>query len=122
MSMDDPSKGCTMPELRNVNVDEALAIVSGGALLLDVREDNEWDAGHAADAIHIALSEVPDHLDDLTKDRLIVCVCRSGVRSARAATFLIQNGYDAINLEGGMLAWAEQGEPLTGDVESPSVI
>jgi rhodanese-related sulfurtransferase len=58
----------------------------------------------------------------LTKGRVIVCVCRSGVRSARAATFLVQNGYDAINLEGGMLAWAEQGEPLTGDVESPSVI
>jgi rhodanese-related sulfurtransferase len=111
-----------MPELRNINVPEALALVSDGALLLDVREDNEWEAGHAAAATHVALSEVPDHLGDLSKDQLIVCVCRSGVRSARAATFLIQNGYDAINLEGGMLAWAGEDEPLVGDVDEPSII
>jgi rhodanese-related sulfurtransferase len=53
---------------------------------------------------------------------LIVCVCRSGARSARAATFLLQNGYDAINLEGGMLAWADEGEPLVGDGDEASII
>ena len=111
-----------MPELRNVNVEEALAFVRDGALLLDVREDKEWEAGHAATATHVVLSDVPDHLEDLSKERLIVCVCRSGARSARAATFLIQNGYDAINLEGGMLAWADQGEALVGDGDEPSVI
>ncbi len=111
-----------MPELRNVNVDEALAYVREGALLLDVREDKEWDAGHAGGALHVVLSDVPDHLDDLSKDRLIVCVCRSGARSARAATFLIQNGYDAVNLEGGMLTWSDQGEPLVGDGDEPEII
>ena len=122
MSVAVPTKGRRMPELRNVNVEEALAFVRDGALLLDVREDKEWEAGHADWAIHIALSEVPDHLADFSKDRLIVCVCRSGARSARAATFLIQNGYDAINLEGGMLAWTDQGEALVGDGDEPSVI
>jgi rhodanese-related sulfurtransferase len=111
-----------MSELRNINVAEALALVSDGALLLDVREDNEWEAGHAAAATHVTLSDVPDHLEDFARDRLIVCVCRSGVRSARAATFLLQNGYDAINLEGGMLAWAADDEPLVGDVDEPSII
>jgi rhodanese-related sulfurtransferase len=111
-----------MPELRNINVAEALAFVSDGALLLDVREDNEWEAGHAALATHIALGDVPDHLEDLAKDRLIVCVCRSGVRSARAATFLIQNGFDAVNLEGGMLAWAGDDEPLVAEGDEPSII
>ena len=111
-----------MSELRNINVAEALTRVRDGALLLDVREDNEWEAGRAADATHIALSAVPDHLEDFTKERLIVCVCRSGARSARAATFLLQNGYDAINLEGGMLAWADEGEPLVGDGDEASII
>jgi rhodanese-related sulfurtransferase len=111
-----------MPELRNINVAEAIALVNDGALLLDVREDNEWEAGHAAAATHISLSDVPDHLEDFSKDRLIVCVCRSGVRSARAATFLIQNGFDAVNLEGGMLAWAGEDEPLVAEGDEPSVI
>jgi rhodanese-related sulfurtransferase len=111
-----------MSELRNIDVAEALALVSDGALLLDVREDNEWKAGHAADATHVALSEVPDHLEDFAKDRLIVCVCRSGGRSARAATFLLQSGYDAINLEGGMLAWAGDEQPLVGDGDEPSIM
>jgi rhodanese-related sulfurtransferase len=111
-----------MPELRNITVDEALALIGNGALLLDVREDNEWEAGHAAVATHVTLSEVPDHLGDFAKDRLIVCVCRSGARSARAAAFLIEHGYDAINLEGGMLAWAGEDEPLVGDVGEPSII
>jgi rhodanese-related sulfurtransferase len=111
-----------MPELRNINVAEALTFINDGALLLDVREDNEWEAGHAAAATHIALGDVPDHLEDLAKDRLIVCVCRSGVRSARAATFLFENGFDAINLEGGMLAWASEEEPLVGEGDKPSII
>ncbi len=111
-----------MPELRNVNVDEALAYVREGALLLDVREDKEWEAGHATAATHVALGDVPDHLEDLSKGRLIVCVCRSGARSARAATFLIQSGYDAVNLEGGMLAWADRGEPLVGDGDMAEII
>jgi rhodanese-related sulfurtransferase len=120
--MDVPTKGGSMSELRNVSVEEARALVDDGALLLDVREDNEWDAGHAADATHVALSDVPDHLDDFAKGRVIVCVCRSGVRSSRAATFLIQNGYDAINLEGGMLSWADNGAPIVGDGGEPSII
>jgi rhodanese-related sulfurtransferase len=111
-----------MAELRNINVAEAIAFVSDGALFLDVREDNEWEAGHATDATHLALGDVPDHLGDLAKDRLIVCVCRSGARSARAATFLIQNGFDAINLEGGMLAWASEDRPLVGQGDEPSII
>jgi rhodanese-related sulfurtransferase len=111
-------------ELRNINVAEAMEFLNEGALLLDVREDNEFEAGHAPDALHIALNDVPDHLDELAKNRLIVCVCRSGARSARAAKFLLDSGRDAVNLEGGMLAWASEGEALNGDVEgdSPAII
>ena len=111
-----------MVETRNVNVAEAIALVGEGALLLDVREDNEWESGRAASATHIALNEVPDHLEEFSKDRLIVCVCRSGARSGRAAKFLGENGLEAVNLEGGMLAWNAEGEPIVGDVDEPTII
>ena len=111
-----------MVEVRNVNVAEALELLEGGALLLDVREANEWESGRAPEAIHIALNEVPDRLEELSKDRSIVCVCRSGARSARAANFLVEHGHEALNLEGGMLAWSSVGEPIQGDVDEPTIL
>ncbi len=111
-----------MTELRNVNVVEVLELVVGGALVLDVREDNEWEAGRVPDALHISLSEVPDRLDTLAKDRLVVCVCRSGARSSRAGKFLLEQGFDAVNLEGGMIAWVAQGQVLVADVDEPTII
>jgi rhodanese-related sulfurtransferase len=111
-----------MVETRNVNVAEALQLVRDGAWLLDVREDNEWESGRAEQARHVALNDVPDHLEEFPPDRLIVCVCRSGARSARAAKFLVERGRDAVNLEGGMLAWSAEGEPIVGDVGEPTII
>jgi rhodanese-related sulfurtransferase len=111
-----------MVEARNVNVKETLELVESGALLLDVREDNEWESGRAASATHIALNDVPDHLEEFPKDRTIVCVCRSGARSGRATKFLVERGFDAVNLEGGMLAWSAEGEPFVGDVDEPTII
>jgi rhodanese-related sulfurtransferase len=111
-----------MVEARNVNVAEAKELLEGGAFLLDVREDNEWESGRAAIARHTPLNDVPDHVDDLPKDRLIVCVCRSGARSGRAAKFLVEQGRDAVNLEGGMLAWNAEGEPIVGDIDEPTII
>jgi rhodanese-related sulfurtransferase len=111
-----------MVEARNVNVTEALELLGEGALLLDVREDNEWESGRAPNARHVALNEVPDHLEEFSNDRLIVCVCRSGARSERAAKFLLEQGRDAVNLEGGMLAWSAEDEPLEGDIGEPTII
>ena len=111
-----------MSELRTVNVAEALELVRSGAVLLDVREDNEWQAGRAHGAVHVALGELADHVDDFSPDRPIVCVCRSGVRSKRAGYFLLEQGLEAINLDGGMLAWASEGHDLVGDLGDPVVI
>ena len=110
-----------MPDPRDVNVAEALELVASGALLLDVREDSEWEAGRAPQATHVALNDVPDVLDDLPRDRVIVCVCRSGGRSSRAAKFLREQGLDAVNLEGGMLAWANEDVELVADVAEPTI-
>jgi len=111
-----------MATLENVNVEEALALITAGALLLDVREDAEWEAGHARDALHVSLSEVPDHLDVLPKSRVVVCVCRSGARSARAANYLLEQGFEAVNLEGGMIAWHTDGAEIVADGADPTII
>jgi rhodanese-related sulfurtransferase len=107
-----------MSDIENVDVARALELLDDGALLLDVREDDEWNAGHAEQAQHIVLASVPDQVDDLPRDRVIVCVCRSGGRSARAGQFLKEQGFDAVNLSGGMTAWhAAGGEMVAADGE-----
>jgi rhodanese-related sulfurtransferase len=110
-----------MVEPRNVDVNEALELQALGALLLDVREDDEWEAGRSALATHISLGEVPDHVEDLPRDRVIVCICRSGARSGRASKFLLEQGFEAVNMEGGMLSWAAQDQPLVADAGTPVI-
>lgn len=110
------------PEITHVTANEAAQLHAGGATLLDVREDDEWEAGRAPGARHIRLSELPDHVDDVAIDTVVVCVCRSGHRSARAAQFLGAEGRTVHNLEGGMIAWAEAGLPLESDASEPAII
>ena len=110
-----------MAELTNVDVEGARELLGSGALLLDVREDAEFELGHAPGALHIPLAEVPDHVEELSKDRTIVAVCRSGGRSARAGQFLLEQGFNVVNLEGGMTAWAQQGAPLEADDGDPVI-
>jgi len=99
----------------DVDPTQALALIEEGAFLLDVRQPDEWDAGHAPMATLISLSELPDHLDDLPKDRVIVSACRSGGRSLRAAAFLDDHGFEVVNLAGGMIAWHEADLPFVAD-------
>lgn len=101
--------------VREVNPSEAMELLESNALLLDVRQENEWDAGHAPMASLISLGELPDHVDELPHDQLIICACRSGGRSLRAATFLQENGFDVVNLTGGMLAWFAADLPFESD-------
>ena len=107
--------------VRDIDVVEAFALVEGPAVLLDVRQREEFDAGHAPMATLVPLSELPDHLDELPHDALIVCVCRSGARSRRAALFLSEAGYDVANVDGGMLAWAAAELPLESDEGDPAI-
>ena len=100
---------------------DAQALIRDGALLLDVRQDSEFELGHAPSALHIPLAELPDHLDELDKGRRILCVCRSGGRSARAGEFLLEQGFNAVNVEGGMIAWAQDNFPLVADSGEPVI-
>lgn len=78
--------------------------------ILDVREADEWESGHIPGATWIPLGELSKRLDELPKDREIICVCRSGNRSAWATQLLTANGYQASNLQGGMLYWSGEVE------------
>ena len=86
-----------------------------GALLLDVRRDEEWAAGHAPGAVHIPLADLPDRLAEVPRDQSIHAVCHAGTRSAQATAFLTQQGYAVTNYEGGMLAWRDAGGPLVSE-------
>jgi hydroxyacylglutathione hydrolase len=75
------------------------------ALLLDVRERSEWDAGHAPGAVHIPYAALRERTPELPLDRPIVAYCASGVRSSLAASILEASGHDVSNLRGGFTAW-----------------
>lgn len=93
------------------------------AVVVDVREPNEWAAGRAPNAIHIPLGELPSRLEELPDtDDTIAIVCRSGGRSARAVAWLTMQGFDVANLEGGMRAWVSAGRPLEADHGEPFVL
>jgi rhodanese-related sulfurtransferase len=107
--------------VREVSASEAFEMLEGNVILLDVREESEWAAGHAPMASLIPLSELPDHLDELPRDQLIICACRSGGRSLRAATFLQESGFDAVNLTGGMMSWFAEDLPFESDDGDASI-
>lgn len=101
--------------IADIEPDEGRRLVEGGAVLLDVREDDEWEAGHAPDAVHLAMGLVPDRIDEIPDDRTIVCVCRVGGRSGTVAGALAGAGFDVRNVAGGMLAWEAAGLPVVTD-------
>jgi rhodanese-related sulfurtransferase len=105
------------PEPVVVDIDPAHArlLVDDGAVLLDVREDDEWLAGHAPEAFHVAMGQIAERVGELPAGRTVVCICRVGGRSASVAGALAGAGYDVRNVEGGMLAWELAGLPLTTD-------
>jgi rhodanese-related sulfurtransferase len=97
-------------------------MVRTGALLLDVREDDEWAAGHAPEATHPPMSRLGAAAGDLPFDRTIVCVCHVGARSAAVAAALSGAGWDAVNVAGGMEAWTVAGLPIVRDDGSPGSV
>lgn len=104
-------------------IDAAAAAARTDVVLLDVREQDEWDAGHGPSAVHVPLGELAARVAELPRDRTVVCICRSGNRSARATQFLRAEGIDAVNLVGGMRAWSAAGLALVaGAGHEPTVI
>jgi rhodanese-related sulfurtransferase len=91
---------------------EAKSRLESGAVLIDVREQDEWDNVHVPIATLIPLSEFQARYSEMPKDKDIVLICAGGVRSAQAAQFAEQHGYTVANLEGGINAWIANGLPV----------
>jgi rhodanese-related sulfurtransferase len=100
----------------------AVADLPDDAPLLDVREDDEWAAGHAPTARHLPMSELPARLGELPDDDPLYVVCRSGGRSARVVAYLAGQGWPAVNVDGGMQVWSAQGRAVVADSGSPEII
>jgi rhodanese-related sulfurtransferase len=88
---------------------------TGESWLLDVREDDEWEAGHSAVAHHIPMGELQARADEIPTDQHIAVVCRSGHRSSIATQALLRGGFAASNITGGMHAWSEMGGDVVTD-------
>jgi rhodanese-related sulfurtransferase len=101
------------PPIEEADVADAAAALDAGALLVDVREDFEWRAGHARGAVHLPMMEGPARLDELPRDAPIYLICATGNRSGRVAEYLGQNGFARpINVRGGTVAWRRAGLPI----------
>nr|WP_156004369.1 rhodanese-like domain-containing protein [Streptomonospora sp. PA3] len=85
--------------------------------MLDVREDDEWAAGHAPEAVHIPLSRLAERAGEIPRDQQVYVVCRVGGRSAQAVQALNDAGWQAANVAGGMQAWALSGRELVSETE-----
>ena len=102
------------PEIAQIEPKQARAQLNRkpAPILLDVRQPEEYIQGHIAGAKLIPLGELGAHLKELPKNREIICVCRSGHRSRRAAQELVKAGFQAVNMTGGMINWTHQGLPV----------
>lgn len=107
-------EGSTLAALASsVTVAEASALRDDGALVLDVREPDEWAAGRIPDATLIPLGELASRVGELERNQRIIVVCRSGNRSAEGRDILLAAGYPAVtSLDGGMTDWAAAGMPV----------
>ena len=96
--------------------DVPVSDLSDDAVVLDIREQDEWDRGHAPTAVHIPMSELPARVDELVPfldaDEPLVITCRSGGRVQRVMPWLAQQGYEVANMAGGMRAWHAAGKPM----------
>ena len=106
-----------MPPLSvpTVEVDHVPDPIPDELTVLDVREPVEWHHGRIDGAVHIPISEIPARAEELPVDQQLLVVCKVGSRSAQVTAFLREKGFEAINLAGGMIDWAEAGRPMVSD-------
>ncbi len=86
--------------------------VAGDAYILDVREPHEWLDSHVDGSVHVPMQTLPDRVDELPRDRTITVLCAVGGRSAHVTAWLLEQGFDAVNVDGGIYAWREAGRPI----------
>ena len=110
-----------MNGIPSIPVDQVPSPLPEGVRLIDVREPVEWAHGRAPEAQHVPMSEFVDRIDEIPADEKLLVMCKVGGRSAQVVAYLVQNGYDAVNIEGGMLDWEAAGRPMVADAGDPVV-
>lgn len=105
----------THTHVPEVSATRAMEMIQEGATLVDIRESDEWRAGHAPMAIHIPMGELGTRSAELNAAEPTLFICRSGRRSDHAVGALVKAGYHAINLTGGMQAWQQAGGAVVRD-------
>ncbi|MCM3162761.1 MULTISPECIES: rhodanese-like domain-containing protein [Metabacillus] len=102
-----------MSEFKEISPEEVQKRLENGEKLelIDVREDEEVEAGMIPQAKHIRMNDIPEHLDALDKDKETIYICRSGGRSGNVCAYLQDKGYDVVNMTGGMLDYKGETKP-----------
>lgn len=111
-----------MIEVPTIEVAQVPDPLPAGVTVLDVREPVEWHHGRIDGAVHIPLTEIPARADELPVDQQLLVVCKVGGRSSQATAFLREKGFEAVNLAGGMIDWADAGRPMVGDGDGPPLV
>ncbi len=114
--------GVMTHQLHQTDVASLPAELPEGLAVLDVREPDEWAAGHIAGAIHVPLVQIPQRAPELPAGRQVLVVCRVGSRSAQATAFLQQRGIDAVNLADGMVGWMRAGRPMVAESDHAPLV
>ena len=109
MGGEQSSNAGTLPA--SVSVDEAHQMYTDGTFVLDVRTPEEWNEFHVPNTTLIPLDELTARVNELPKDQPILVVCRSGNRSQAGRDILLQAGFDATSMDGGLNAWRDSGYP-----------
>ena len=98
--------------IHEVTPSELETALAAGARIVDVRESDEYVAGHVAGAVHVALGTVPDNVEAFRGDGPVYVICLGGARSMRACEFVGEHGIEAINVAGGTREWIDGGRPV----------
>lgn len=103
--------------MEQISVDE-LAALGPDAVVIDVREQHEYDQAHVDGVQLIPMSSFLERIDEVPRDERLYIMCAAGGRSAQVAMHLNQRGYDAVNVAGGIQAWHEAGHPIRVGADS----
>ena len=107
-----------MSQIPTVSVDAVPDPLPEELSVLDVREPVEWAHGHIAGAVHIPMNDLPERLGEVGGGQTLV-VCKVGGRSGQVVAWLAEQGYDVVNLDGGMLDWEAAGRAMVSDTGQP---
>jgi rhodanese-related sulfurtransferase len=101
-----------MANVPEIDIDELARLREAGAVLVDVRQPDEYETARVPGAQLIPLVDVPERIEEIPSDERVYVICGSGGRSAKAVEYLNNQGYDTVNVAGGTKAWLEAGHPV----------